>query len=93
MTWQDDAVWWAVFNRVMYVFEGGAIGFGRGAAADGSGEKGIAGDHDGRIESFDMEAECGNCVAGEIAGADGDLANADESDRKAVMVQRVAGDG
>ncbi len=76
MAWKDDAVWRAVIEGVTNVFEGDAIGFGRGAAADGSGEQSIAGDHDGRIESFDMEAECGDCVAGEIAGADGDLASA-----------------
>ena len=44
MTWQDDAVWQAVFKRVMNVFEGDAIGLGCGAAADGSGEKSVAGD-------------------------------------------------
>ena len=59
------------------VFEGDAIGLGRGAAADGSGEKCVAGDRYGRVESFDVEAECGDRVAREIAGGDGDFADAD----------------
>ncbi len=75
MAWEDDAVWSAVFECVTNVFEGDAIGFGRGTAADGSGEQGIAGDHDGRIESFDMEDECGDRMTSEVAGADGDGAN------------------
>ena len=76
MAGENDAVWCAVFEGVTNVFEGDAIGLGCGAAADRSSEQSIAGDHDGCIESFDMEAECGNCVTGEIAGADGDLAHA-----------------
>ena len=77
VTWQDDAVWWAVFKCVMNVFEGDAIGLGCGAAADGSGEESVAGDKYGAWQSVDAIAECGDRMTSEVACADGDLTDAD----------------
>lgn len=77
VTWQDDAVWWAVFKRVMNIFEGDAIGLGCGAAADGSGEESVAGDQYWAWQSIDPIAECGDRMTSEVASADGDLADAD----------------
>ena len=77
MTWQDDAVWWAVFKCLMNVFEGDAIRLGCGAAADGSGEESVAGNQYWAWQSIDPIAECRDRMTSEVASADGDLADAD----------------
>ena len=63
VAWKDEAVWRNVFKRTTDVFECNAIGFGCGAAADGSCKERVTGDHDGVLQAVDVIAECGNRMA------------------------------